>query len=226
MSDQALLDCVEINTGNHITHSIIWMHGLGADANDFVPVVPELRLPIPSGIRFVFPNAPVRPVTLNNGIAMPAWFDIISLDRINGPEDEAGLRETQQAIEALIARENERGIPTENIFLAGFSQGCAIALLTGLRHPKKLAGLICLSGFLPLAAKTEAERSQANIDIPIFMAHGTQDPVVVPERALNSKAKLEELGYRNVQWHTYPMQHSVCLEEIRDISDFIQQNLA
>lgn len=223
MSDQALLDCVEINTSNNITHSIIWMHGLGADANDFVPIVPELSLPESSGIRFVFPNAPVRPVTLNNGMSMRAWFDIISLDRVNGPEDEAGLRQAQQQIEDLITRENERGIPSENIFLAGFSQGCAMALLTGLRHPKKLAGLICLSGFLPLLAKTEAERSQANIDTPIFMAHGTEDPVVVPVRALNGKAKLEELGYRNLEWRTYPMPHSVCLEEIHDISSFIQK---
>ncbi|NLY63641.1 MAG: carboxylesterase [Alcaligenaceae bacterium] len=225
MSDQALLDCVEINTSNNITHSIIWMHGLGADANDFVPIVPELRLPESSGIRFVFPNAPVRPVTLNNGMSMRAWFDIISLDRVNGPEDEAGLRQAQQQIEDLITRENERGIPSENIFLAGFSQGCAMALLTGLRHPKKLAGLICLSGFLPLLVKTEAERSQANIDTPIFMAHGTEDPVVVPVRALNSKAKLEELGYKNLEWRTYPMPHSVCLEEIHDISSFIQKNI-
>ena len=148
-----LLDTVEVATSDNVQYSIIWMHGLGADANDFVPIVPELRLPADIGVRFVFPNAPIRPITINNGMAMRGWFDILELGRIDRRDDEAGLRESQAAIEALIKRENERGIPSEKIFLAGFSQGCAMTLMTGLRYPERLAGLICLSGFLPLTRR-------------------------------------------------------------------------
>jgi len=225
MSDTSpsLLDCVEIETGPAPRYSIIWLHGLGADGNDFAPVVPELQLGDLGPVRFVFPHAPVQPVTINNGMAMRSWYDIYVADLVRR-EDEAGLRASQQAVEALIARENERGIPTERIVLAGFSQGCAMALQTGLRHPQKLAGIIGLSGYLPLASSVENERHAANHDTPIFMAHGTMDPVVPLERSQASFEALQQMGY-NVRFKTYPMPHSVCLEEIQDIASFLREIL-
>jgi phospholipase/carboxylesterase len=210
--------------------AIIWMHGLGADANDFVPLVPELDLGALS-IRFVFPDAPVMPVTVNGGMAMRAWYDIFQFDL--GPttptgvprEDRQGLRASQAMIDALIEAEVARGIPHSRILLAGFSQGGAMTLMTGLRHPTRLAGLLVLSGYLPLADVVAAERHDANRDVPIFMAHGTYDPVVRYERAVQSRDVLLDLGYR-IDWHTYPMEHSLCPEEIVAIGAFIRGVLA
>ena len=223
MSQENLLECVEIVTGPNPTHSVVWLHGLGADGNDFAPIVPELRLPASKAIRFVFPHAPVQPVTINGGMAMRSWYDILvpNLVRV---EDEKGIRQSEQAVDALIQREVARGIPTENIVLAGFSQGCAMTLHTGLRAPYKLAGLMGLSGYLPLIDMADQDRHSANTNTPIFMAHGSFDPVVALERAQASHQKLSSLGYQ-VQWHTYPMQHSVCPDEIRDMSEFLNKVL-
>ncbi|HLV28126.1 MAG TPA: dienelactone hydrolase family protein [Burkholderiaceae bacterium] len=216
-----LLESVEIETGPEPRYSVIWLHGLGADGNDFAPIVPELGLDGVGPLRFVFPHAPQRPVTINNGMVMRAWYDIYMMDLVRR-EDEAGLRESQQAVEALIARENARGIPTANIVLAGFSQGCAMALQTGLRYPEKLAGIIGLSGYLPLAAQTEGERNAANNATPIFLAHGTMDPVVEFHRAQTTLEALERMGY-DVRFKSYPMPHSVCLEEVHDIAAFLRE---
>ena len=223
MTTDALLDCVEHNTGSQPTHSVIWLHGLGADGHDFAPIVPELRLPASLSVRFVFPHATIQPVTINGGMAMRSWYDILTPNLVKR-EDESGIRSSERLIQALIARENARGIPTERIVLAGFSQGCAMTLHTGIRLPSKLAGLMGLSGYLPLIDLSDNERHSANTDTPIFLAHGTHDPVVVLERAEASRAKLVALGYP-VQWHTYPMQHSVCADEIHDISRFLQSVL-
>lgn len=217
------LETLEVQTAPNPTHAVIWMHGLGADGHDFVPVVPELGLGTSPAIRFVFPHAPVQPVTINGGMAMRAWYDIYQPDLVRR-EDETGLRASENAIRALIEKENARGIPTRNIVLAGFSQGCAMTLQTGLRLPETLAGMVCLSGYLPLRTQTGAERHAANQNTPIFMAHGTHDPVVVLPRAQESLAWLQEHGY-NVAWHTYPMPHSVSLEEIQAIGAFLKQVL-
>lgn len=216
-----VLDNIEIETGPEPRNAVIWLHGLGADGNDFVPVVPELGLGDLGPVRFIFPHAPMQPVTINNGMVMRAWYDIVMADLVRR-EDEQGLRASQQLVEALIARENARGIPTERIVLAGFSQGCAMALQTGLRHPERLAGIIGLSGYLPLADLVDAERHAANADTPIFLAHGTMDPVVPFERAQASLEALERMGYA-VRFKTYPMPHSVCLEEIHDIAAFLRE---
>lgn len=222
----SLLDSIQIDTAPNPGVSVIWMHGLGADGSDFVPIVKELDLSGCPAIRFIFPHAPSIPVTLNNGYVMPAWYDIMNTGAdIAKREDEGGLRKSQQAIEALIAREKERGVPASRIVLAGFSQGCAMALQTGLRHPEKLAGLLCLSGYLPLADKTAAERSPANQDTPIFMAHGRGDGVVAIQRAEDSRNLLVSLGYQ-VEWQEYFMQHSVCLEEIEAIGAWFKRVLA
>lgn len=218
-----LLDAIQIETAPSPTAAVIWMHGLGASGDDFAAIVPELDLRGCAPIRFVFPHAPVMPVTINNGFEMPAWYDIFAPDLVRR-EDAEGIARSELAIEALIAREVARGIPARRIVLAGFSQGCAMTLHTGLRHPQRLAGLIALSGYLPLIGSLAAERHEANADTPIFMAHGTADPVVVLPRAEESRAALEALGYR-VQWHTYPMPHSVHPREIADISAFLQQVL-
>lgn len=222
-TENTLLEHIEIETGPEPRYSVIWMHGLGADGNDFVPVVPELQLGDFGPVRFIFPHAPVQPVTINNGMSMRAWYDIYMPDLVLR-EDEAGLRASQKAIEALIARENARGIPTERIVLAGFSQGCAMSLQTGLRHPEKLAGIIGLSGYLPLAAMAENERHPANQNTPIFLAHGTMDPVVAFERAQATLEALQKMNY-DVRFKTYPMPHSVCLEEIHDIAAFLREVL-
>jgi phospholipase/carboxylesterase len=220
----SLLENVEIATGDHPEAAVIWMHGLGADGNDFVPIVRELDLSKCPAIRFIFPHAETMPVTINNGYVMRAWYDILGMDLVRR-EDEIGLRKSQQQIEQLIAREIERGIPAERIILAGFSQGCAMTLQTGLRYQKKLAGLLCLSGYLPLADKLPAERSEANRDTPIFMAHGRVDTVVQIARAEASRDFLKSLGYA-IEWKDYSMPHSVCEEEINDIGHIITRWLS
>jgi len=216
--DTPLLETIEAQTGANPSASVIWMHGLGADGHDFEPVVPELRLPSSLPVRFIFPHAPVRRVTLNNGMAMRAWYDILELGGVR--EDGEGLRDSQSSIEALIAKEVSRGIPAERIVLAGFSQGGAITFQAGLRHPQRLAGLMALSTYLPLAGTVEAERHAANLDVPIFMAHGSSDPMIAIGRAQQSRKMLEALGYE-IEWHEYPMPHSVCPREIVDISAWL-----
>ena len=219
-----LLENIEIETAPHPTVAIIWMHGLGADGNDFVPLVKELDLRGLPGIRFVFPHANTMPVTINGGYVMRAWYDIKVNDLVRH-EDEGGLRASQLQVEALIAREKARGIPASRIILAGFSQGCAMALQTGLRHPEKLAGLMCLSGYVPLAAKAAEERSAASLDTPVFMVHGLHDGVIPIARAEQSRDLLESLGYK-VEWHQYVMQHSLCQEEVDDIGAWLKKVLA
>jgi len=219
-----LLDNIEIETAPNPTIAIVWLHGLGADGNDFVPLVRELDLTGMPGIRFVFPHANTMPVTINGGYVMRSWYDIVATD-LTRREDEGGLRASQLQVEALIAREKARGIPASRIILAGFSQGCAMTLQTGLRHPEKLAGMLCLSGYLPLASVAGAERSEASLGTPIFMAHGVQDPVVPFARAEESRKVVEALGYQ-VEWHAYPMQHTLCLEEVQDISTWIRKVVA
>lgn len=209
------LEKIEVETGAAPTASVIWMHGLGADGHDFEPIVPELDLPASMAVRFIFPHAPVRPVTLNNGMAMRAWYDILELGGTR--EDGEGLRMSQEAVEALIAGEQARGIAAGRIVLAGFSQGGAIAFQAGLRYPERLAGIMALSTYLPLAGTVEAERHKANQDLPIFMAHGTSDPMIAIHRAQQSRKMLEALGYP-IEWHEYPMPHSVCPQEIGDIA--------
>ncbi|MBN9411097.1 MAG: alpha/beta hydrolase [Burkholderiales bacterium] len=212
---------IEIETAPQPRASVILMHGLGADGNDFVPIVGEMDLSSVGPVRFVFPNAPRQPVTINGGYVMPAWYDILH-DRMQ--EDEAGLRRSMAAIEELIAREKSRGIPASRIVLAGFSQGCAMALLTGLRHAERLAGIVALSGYLPLAGTTAAERSAANAGLPIFMGHGQRDDIVAPARAHQSRDALVALGY-DVEWRDYPMPHSVCAEEIADLEAWLRRVL-
>ena len=218
-----LLETIELDSAPDTTVSIIWMHGLGADGNDFVPLVKELDLRGCPAIRFIFPNAGTMPVTINNGYVMRSWYDILTSDLVRR-EDEGGLRASQAQIEALIAREKARGIPASRIILAGFSQGCAMTLQTGLRHPEQLAGLMCLSGYLPLADKTAAERTPASLKTPIFMAHGTADPVVAIARAEQSRDLLTGMGYQ-VEWHAYRMQHSLCQEEIDAIGTWLKKVL-
>jgi phospholipase/carboxylesterase len=215
-----LLPTVEIETARAPTHSVIWMHGLGADGNDFVPVVGELSLG-GLAIRFVFPHAPLQPVTINGGYVMRAWYDI-GYEDLSLKEDAKGVRGSQQAIDQLIDREKGRGVPPNHIALAGFSQGGAIALQCGLRYPERLAGIIALSSYLPLPDKMEGERSDANRDIPILMAHGTEDPIVPPKLAQASCSRLLTLGY-HVEWHEYEMPHSVCAEEIDEIGRWLRR---
>jgi phospholipase/carboxylesterase len=210
---------IEIETAPNPTATVLVMHGLGADGNDFVPIANELDLSAVGPVRFVFPNAPVMPVTINGGYRMPAWYDILGTD-LAKREDEAGLRQSQAAIEALIANEKTRGIPADRIVVAGFSQGCAMAFMTGLRHAERLAGIVGLSGYLPLAETTAAERSPANQSTPIFQAHGLRDGVIPIARAAASRDALKTLGY-DVEWHEYPMEHSVSMEEIADLNRFL-----
>jgi phospholipase/carboxylesterase len=220
----SLLETIQIETAPNPTVSVIWLHGLGADGSDFVPIVRELDLTGLPGIRFVFPHAPTMPVTINNGYVMRAWYDILTAD-LPKREDEAGLRASQASVEKLIAQEKARGIPANRIILAGFSQGCAMTIQTGLRHPEKLAGFLCLSGYVPLANLVAAERSPANQDTPIFMAHGRGDSVIQFHRAEQSRDLLKSLGY-SIEWHEYMMQHSVCEEEIVDIGVWLKHVLA
>lgn len=212
-----LPETLEAQTGPDPKATLIVLHGLGADGGDFAPIAEELQLDAVGPVRFVFPHAPVRPVTINGGWQMRAWYDILGPGR---PEDEAGLRASLAMVEALLAREVARGIPAHRIVLAGFSQGCAMALMAGVRHGQRLAGIAGLSGYLPLAATTAAERSAANADTPIFMAHGSEDSVVVPSRGEAARDALRGLGYA-VDWHSYPMGHSVCPEELQDFEAWV-----
>jgi phospholipase/carboxylesterase len=218
-----LPEAIEIETAPGPDAAVIWLHGLGADGYDFEPVVPELRLPARPGVRFVFPHAPVRPVTLNMGMPMRAWYDILQLG--GGAEDAAGIRASQALLESLVERELGRGVPARRVVLAGFSQGGAIALQTGLRYGERLGGVLALSTYLPLAAALAGERSAANRDLPIFMAHGTLDPMIAIARARESRAALQALGYP-VEWREYAMPHSVCAEEIADIAAWLLRTLA
>lgn len=213
----ALPECVEVTTGVHPVGSVIWLHGLGADGHDFEPIVPELHLPTDLPLRFVFPHAPVRPVTINGGMAMRAWYDIVSLDA-NGRADAGGVRESTAILEELIAREVERGIAADRIVIAGFSMGGAIAINTALHTRQKLAGMMALSTYLPLPG--EVEGSGGHRELPVFMAHGSFDPMLPMQWGQASAAALREAGY-DVEWHEYPMAHAVCPEEIRDIRSWL-----
>jgi len=219
MNAADLLDCIEIETAPDPRHAVIWLHGLGASGDDFVPVVPELGLDDAAPIRFIFPHAPVQPVTINGGMAMRSWYDILTSD-LTRREDADGIRASAARISALIARENARGVASEHIVLAGFSQGCAMTLYTGLRWHEPLAGLVGLSGYLPLPDTLASERAPANAATPIFLAHGLHDPVVPLARAESSRDLLQTLAYP-VQWHTYPMPHSVCAPQIAAIGAFL-----
>ena len=216
-----ILDAIEIETGKNPATSVIWMHGLGADGNDFVPIVPELDLP-DTAVRFVFPHAPVQPVTINAGMRMRAWYDVA--DTAIRREDERGVRASQALIEALIAREKERGTGSQRLVLAGFSQGGAIALQTGLRHPERIAGIMALSTYVPIAEKLAPEASAANRGVPIFMAHGSDDPIIPISRAEKSRDLLRSLGYP-LEWREYPMPHSVCAEELDAIGAWLRKVL-
>jgi len=217
------LEFVELSTGADPAGTVIWMHGLGADGWDFVPIVRELPFPGEVALRFVFPHAPVRPVTINNGMQMRAWYDISQMDLARVP-DEGGIRESQALVEQLIAAQKARGVDASRIVLAGFSQGGVIALQTGLRHPERLAGIVALSTYLALESSLESEAAAANRRTPILMAHGTEDPVIPVQLAEASRQALEARGY-DVQWQTYPMPHAVCAEEVELIGDFLARTL-
>ena len=217
-----LLSVIEIETKPKPSHSVIWLHGLGADGNDFVPIVQELSLP-PLGIRFVFPHAPMRPVTINGGFVMRAWYDIAHQD-LGMKEDEQGVRQSQKMIEKLIAKEETRGVPMSRIVVAGFSQGGVISLQTGLRQPERLAGVMSLSAYLPLTSTIGKERNAANNNVPIFLGHGIADNIVPLPLGIASRDRLLKLGY-DVDWHQYPMPHSVCAEELEDISAWLARVL-
>jgi phospholipase/carboxylesterase len=214
------MDTIEIESGPGPQAAVIWLHGLGADGHDFEPIVPELELTKP--VRFIFPNAPVRPVTINNGMRMRAWYDIFQFG--GGPEDEAGIRASEVLLKDLVSQQKKKGIAASKIVLAGFSQGGAIVLQTGLRYPERLGGIMALSTYLPLAAKLEQEKSPQNRDLPIFMAHGTYDDIIPLAKAEASKDLLVKAGYP-LEWRTYPMPHSVCPEEIGHISEFLAKTL-
>jgi phospholipase/carboxylesterase len=218
-----LLEAVEIETGRNPTGAVIWLHGLGADGHDFAPIVPQLVGPDERPLRFVFPHAPVRPVTINGGMSMRAWYDILGFNR-GIPQDEVGIRAADGEVRALIRRENERGIPSSHIVLGGFSQGGAISLFSGPRYPEKLAGIMGLSCYLLLEDTLPAERTRANYQTPIFLAHGSQDPVVDVRRGTEARQLLEAGGYP-VEWHAYPMPHSVCPQEVADIAAWLRKVL-
>lgn len=227
MNTPSFLETLEAVSGGDATAqpaaSIIVLHGLGADGNDFVPIARELDLRAVGPVRFVFPSAPVRPVTLNGGYEMRAWYDIhppSANPAVPRPEDEAGLRAAQGLVQGLIDREVTRGVPAHRTVLMGFSQGCAMTLMTGLRAPQRLAGLVGLSGYLPIAETTAAERGDANRDVPIFLAHGEDDPMVTIDRAIASRDELQRLGY-GVEWHTYPMEHTVSTQEVDDLNAWL-----
>ena len=219
-----LLECVERETGPSPAWSIVWLHGLGADGNDFAPIVPELLRRDWPALRFVFPHAPVRPVTINGGVPMRAWYDIVDIDLANRA-DEAGVAESMAQVEALVAREVERGVPRSRVVLAGFSQGGAVTLASGLRAAEPLGGLVALSTYMPSAHKARDALAAAAARAPVFMAHGRQDPVVPFEAGQQSAALLRDLGFE-VEWHAYAMPHSVCAEEIRDLGDWLSRRFA
>ena len=218
------LDAIDMSTGAQPTACVIVLHGLGADGNDFVPIAQAMDLRAIGPVRFVFPHAPVMPVTINNGYAMRAWYDILGAD-IARREDEAGLRRSAASIEALLQREHQRGIPANRTVLAGFSQGCAMSLLAGLRHGERLAGIAGMSGYLPLPATTAAERSDANTQTPVFLAHGLHDDIVAIERGRAARDLLQGLG-QPVQWHEYPIAHTVSMDEVADLQQWLLQVLA
>jgi phospholipase/carboxylesterase len=217
-----LPDCVQIETGRSPNASVVWLHGLGADGHDFEPVVAELGLR-DRAWRFVFPHAPVRPITINQGMGMRAWYDIKGLE-IDSETDLAGFRDSDALVRNLIAREIERGVPAERVVLAGFSQGGAMTLYSGLRHAAKLAGLVALSCYLALPDRLAAERHKTNWRTPIFLAHGTQDPVVPVMLGIAARDALLAAGHP-VEWHAYAMPHAVCAEEIAAIGEFLRQVL-
>lgn len=212
------LETIIIETSQPIQQSVIWLHGLGADGHDFAPIVPELNIP---NTRFIFPHAPHQPITMKNGYEMRAWYDLYGLT-LQTKQDEAGMRAMQQEIESLIEAEIKQGIPANKIVLAGFSQGGAMAFFTGLRYPKRLAGILALSTYVSLKEKLADEAHKANKDTPIFMAHGSFDSIITLDTCLISRRLLEDLDYQ-VEWHEYPMPHSVCSEEIEDIARFLKQ---
>lgn len=218
------MDALEIVTRETPDSAVIWLHGLGADGHDFAPIVAELGLPPSAKVRFIFPHAPMLPVTINGGYAMPAWYDVKSLD-LRQEEDSAGIRNSQRQLEALIRHELERGLASTRIVLAGFSQGGAIALHTGLRYDAPLAGVLALSTYLPLPDTIMAEASPANAALPVFMAHGTADSVISLDQGATSRDLLRQEGYA-VEWHEYPMTHSVCAEEITDIGTWLARIFA
>jgi phospholipase/carboxylesterase len=219
-----MLDLIEAESGPDPTATLIILHGLGADGNDFVPIAEELDLQAVGPMRFIFPHAPVMPVTINGGHPMRAWYDILGTEE-EGVQDEAGLRRSQALVEGLLAREKARGMPAQRIVLAGFSQGCAMALLTGLRHPERLGGIVGLSGYLPLADTTGDEAHPANRGTPIFLAHGSYDPVVELHRATASRDALRALGYEP-EWHEYMMPHAVCPPEVEELNAFLVRVLS
>lgn len=212
-------ETVEVETGTEPVGAVIWLHGLGADGHDFEPIVPELHLPATLPLRFVFPHAPVRPVTINAGMVMRAWYDIISLDA-DGRADEAGVRESSAMLDALIEHEIERGINVDKIVIAGFSQGGAIVLYNALRSAYRFAGLMALSTYLPLPNRIQAEVVNTDTSLPVFMAHGTMDPMIPYQGGRQSALRLKQLGY-DVEWHEYPMAHGVCPQEISDIGNWL-----
>jgi phospholipase/carboxylesterase len=218
-----MLPCVEINPDQPARASVIWLHGLGADGYDFEPIVQELRLGPASAIRFVFPHAPTRPVTINQGYVMRAWYDVARMD-LGQEEDEAGIRSSEALVRELIQRETQRGIPHDRIILAGFSQGGAMAIHTGLRYPERLAGILVLSAYVPLASILASEALPANADVPIMMAHGSWDNVIPIRLAQASRDLLTRLGYR-ARWHTYAMEHGLCAQEVADISEWMKEVL-
>ncbi len=219
-----LLDCVEIEPRGPARHAVVWLHGLGADGHDFEPIVPYLEIPQEAAVRFVFPHAPRIPVTINLGMVMPAWYDITEMD-LRRRHDEAGIARSADQVRALLARENERGVPDERIVLAGFSQGGAIALHAGLRHPRRLAGILALSTYLVGDETLEAERSAVNADVPLFQAHGQFDPMVPIDRGEAARDRLTALGYA-IDWHVYAMQHEVHPDEVRDVGAWLRARFA
>jgi len=223
INEDSSLSCIEIEPTNPANTSIIWLHGLGADGNDFVSVIPELNLPPTTTMRFIFPHAPIMPVTINNGYKMRAWYDIYAI-AIDAKIDRNGINQSVRQLEKLIQREISRGIDTKNIFLAGFSQGAAIALTTGLCYPASLAGIIALSGYLPLANEVLQKASVANRHTPIFLAHGTEDPIVPYTIGKMGYDILRQAAYP-VTWHSYTMLHSICEAEINDISQWLQDRV-
>jgi phospholipase/carboxylesterase len=218
-----VLEAVEIETGRNPTGTVLWLHGLGADGHDFAPIVPQLVESHERPLRFVFPHAPVRPVTINGGMAMRAWYDILGFNR-GVPHDEVGIRASDVEVRTLIQRENQRGIPTNRIVLGGFSQGGAISLFSGPRYPEKLAGIMALSCYMLLEDLLPTERAKVNYATPVFLAHGNQDPVVDFRRGLEAKQLLEAGGYP-VEWHPYVMPHSVCPQEVADIANWLRKVL-
>ena len=217
------LPCVEIEPASAARSAVIFLHGLGADGHDFEPVVPLFGLPAGAAVRFILPHAPTRPVTINGGMVMRAWYDVREVDLERRP-DRTGIVEAAGLVTRLLAREVQRGIPASRIVLGGFSQGGAMALWTGLRHPERLAGILCLSAYLPLLDSLPGERSEVNRDTPLFLAHGAGDPVVPIERGLATRNRLQELGY-DVAWRTYPVEHSVDLDEVRDVGAWLRDRL-